>query len=171
MKELEKLLDRIIQRVNINLREIEYDVNPLVRNLIPPNQMTKFYAFYGITPHHPLNFQFRHSNLSGSYFLGKCSVTNSLLYKSDIRGDELKQKEDLFQYQEFEIPMAEDEEIEINLDFSMDKGLAGQKAGSQFFPRSRNAGEIFYQGYHLHPLRQYSWFSIRWMFSGALFNR
>lgn len=117
MKELEKLLDRIIQRVNINLREIEYDVNPLVRNLIPPNQMTKFYAFYGITPHHPLNFQFRHSNLSGSYFLGKCSVTNSLLYKSDIRGDELKQKEDLFQYQEFEIPMAEDEEIEINDSF------------------------------------------------------
>ncbi len=114
MKELERLLDRIIQRVNINLREIEYDVNPLVRNLIPPNQMTKFYAFYGITPHHPLNFQFRHSNLSGSYFLGKCNVTNSLLYKSDIRGDELKQKADLFQYQEFEIPVAEDEEIKIN---------------------------------------------------------
>ena len=117
MKELEKLLDRIIQRVNINLREIEYDVNPLVRNLIPPNQMTKFYAFYGITPHHPLNFQFKHSNLSGSYFLGKCSVTNSLLYKSDIRGDELKQKADLFQYQEFEIPVAEDEEIEISDSF------------------------------------------------------
>ncbi len=41
MKELDKLLDRIIQRVNINLRELEYDVNPLVRKLIPPNQMTK----------------------------------------------------------------------------------------------------------------------------------
>ncbi len=41
MKELEKLLDRIIQRVNINLRELEYDVNPLVQHLIPPNQMTK----------------------------------------------------------------------------------------------------------------------------------
>lgn len=117
MKELERLLDRIILRVNINLRELEYDVNPLVRNLIPPNQMTKFYAFYGISPHHPLNFQFRHSNLSGSYFLGKCSVTNSLLYKSDIRGDELKQKADLFQYHEFEIPVAEDEEIEINDSF------------------------------------------------------
>ena len=57
MKELEMLLDRIIQRVNINLRELEFDVNPLVQNLIPPNQMTKFYAFYGITPHHPLNLQ------------------------------------------------------------------------------------------------------------------
>lgn len=117
MKELERLLDRIIQRVNINLRELEYDVNPLVQNLIPPNQMTKFYAFYGITPHHPLHLKFRHSNLAGSYFLGKCSVTNSLLYKSDIRGDELKQKADLFRYQNFEIPVDEDEEIEIEDSF------------------------------------------------------
>jgi len=117
MKELERLLDRIIQRVNINLREHEYDINPLVQKLIPFNQMTKFYAFYGITPHHPLNFQFRNSNLSGSYFLGKCSVTNSLLYKSDIRGDELKQKADVFKYQEYEIPVGEDEEIEIEDSF------------------------------------------------------
>lgn len=117
MNELEKLLDRIIQRVNINLRELEYDVNPLVHKLIPLNQLTKFYAFYGITPNHPLNFQFRHSNLAGSYFLGRCRVTSSLLYKSDIRGDELKQKDDLFQYQEFEIPVAEDEEIKIEDSF------------------------------------------------------
>ena len=88
MKELERLLDRIIQRVNINLRELEVDVNPLIQNVISQNQMTKFYAFYGITPNHPLNLQFKHSNLAGSYFLGKCRVTNSLLYKSDIRGDE-----------------------------------------------------------------------------------
>jgi hypothetical protein len=54
--------------------------------------MTKFYAFYGITPHHPLNLVFKHANLSGSYFLGQVRVTNSLLYKSDIRGDELKKK-------------------------------------------------------------------------------
>ena len=92
MKELERLLDRIIQRVNVNLREHHYDVNPFVQNLIPAHKMTKFNAFYGITPHHPLNFQFKHSNLAGSHFLGKCQVTNSLLYKSDIRGDELKKK-------------------------------------------------------------------------------
>jgi hypothetical protein len=55
--------------------------------------------------------------LSGSYFLGRCRVTNTLLYKSDIRGDELKQKNDLFQYQEFEIAVAEDEEIEIEDSF------------------------------------------------------
>jgi hypothetical protein len=32
MKELEKLYDRIIQRVNINLRELEFDVNPWSTN-------------------------------------------------------------------------------------------------------------------------------------------
>ena len=117
MKELEKLFDRIVQRVNINLRELEFDVNPLVNKLIPTSQMTKFYAFYGITPHHPLNLVFRHANLSGSYFLGKVRVTNSLLYKSDIRGDELKQSGDLFQYQEFEIPVSQDEEICIEDSF------------------------------------------------------
>ncbi|MBF0230703.1 MAG: transferase, partial [Desulfamplus sp.] len=96
MQELQKLYDRIIQRVNINLRELEFDVNPYVKNLIPFEQMVKFYAFFGISPHHPLNFQFKHSNLAGSYFLGQCKITNSLLYKSDIRGDELKKKGDIF---------------------------------------------------------------------------
>jgi carbonic anhydrase/acetyltransferase-like protein (isoleucine patch superfamily) len=117
MKELDRLIGRIIQRVNVNLREQQYDVNPLVQNLVPADKMTKFYAFYGITPQHPLNFHFRHSNLSGSHFLGKCQVTNSLLYKSDIRGDELKKKGDLFEYQGFEIPIDADEEIEIEESF------------------------------------------------------
>ena len=113
MKELGKLFDRIIQRVNINLRELEFDAHPLVNKLVPNDQMTKFYAFYGITPHHPLNLVFKHANLSGSYFLGKVRVTNSLLYKSDIRGDELKKNGDLFQYQDFNIPVDRDEEIDI----------------------------------------------------------
>ena len=117
MKEIESLLNRIIQRVNINLREHHYDANPFVQGLISLDKMTKFYAFYGITPHHPLNFHFKHANLSGSHFLGKCRVTNSLLYKSDIRGDELKKKGDLFQYQGFKIPVDTDEEIEIEESF------------------------------------------------------
>ena len=113
MQALEALFDRIVQRVNINLRELAYDVNPYVRNLIPLNQMVKFYAFYGITPHHPLDLEFRHSNLAGSYFLGKCRVNNSILYKSDIRGDELKKRGDRFQYQDLEIPVSQDEGFEV----------------------------------------------------------
>ncbi len=92
MKELKKLLDRKIQRININLRELNYDVSPFVRNLVPLDQMIKFYAFYGIAPNHPLEFQFSHSSLAGSFFLGKCHTTSSILYKSDIRGDELKHR-------------------------------------------------------------------------------
>jgi carbonic anhydrase/acetyltransferase-like protein (isoleucine patch superfamily) len=113
MQALEALFDRIVQRVNINLRELAYDVNPYIRNLIPLNQMVKFYAFYGITPHHPLDLEFRHSNLAGSYFLGKCRVNSSILYKSDIRGDELKKRGDRFQYQDLEIPVSQDEGFEV----------------------------------------------------------
>jgi carbonic anhydrase/acetyltransferase-like protein (isoleucine patch superfamily) len=117
MKALTELFDRIVQRVNINLRELKYDVQPFVKDLIPFNQLVKFYAFYGITPHHPLDFQFRNSNLAGSYFLGKCRTVNSILYKSDIRGDELKKKGDIFQYQDFRIPVSKDEGIRIEDSF------------------------------------------------------
>lgn len=117
MKALEKLFDRIVQRVNINLRELEFDVNPFLKDLIPFGQLVKFYAFYGVTPHHPLDFQFRNSSLAGSYFLGKCRVMNSILYKSDVRGDELKKEKDVFRYTEYEIPMSEDERIEIDDSF------------------------------------------------------
>jgi carbonic anhydrase/acetyltransferase-like protein (isoleucine patch superfamily) len=117
MEELKKLLDRIIQRININLRELEYDITPFIKNLVPLNQMGKFYAFYGITPNHALDFVFRHSSLAGSYFLGKIRSRNSILYKSDIRGDELKHQGDVFNYQKFEIPITRDEGIDIEDSF------------------------------------------------------
>jgi len=117
MKELGKLLDRIIQRVDINLRELEYGVGPFIKNLVPLNQMVKFYAFYDITPNHPLDLVFRHSSLAGSYFLGKIRSINSILYKSDIRGDELKHRGDVFHYQKFEIPIDKDEGIDIEDSF------------------------------------------------------
>ena len=109
MKELEKLFERIIQRTNINLRELNVDIEPYVKNLISFNQLLKFYAFYGISSNHPLDMQFKHSSLSGSYFLGKCRVNNSILYKSDIRGDELKKKGDAFKFQGIDISITEDE--------------------------------------------------------------
>ena len=42
MKALEKLLNRIVQRVNINLREHELDISPFIKNIIPSEQMAKF---------------------------------------------------------------------------------------------------------------------------------
>jgi carbonic anhydrase/acetyltransferase-like protein (isoleucine patch superfamily) len=117
MKALKALLDRIVRCVKINLRELEYDVDPFVKDLVPFDQLVKFYGFYGITPHHPLDFQFLHSNLAGSCFLGKCRTTNSIIYKSDIRGDELKKKGDVFQYQDYQIPVSRNEGIQIEDSF------------------------------------------------------
>jgi carbonic anhydrase/acetyltransferase-like protein (isoleucine patch superfamily) len=113
MKELEKLFNRIVQRVNINLRELNFDVSPFAEALIPPDQMIKFYAFYGITPDHPLDLHFEHSALAGSYFLGKCRVRNSVLYKSDIRGDELKRKGNVIKFNNFVLTLEKDEIIDI----------------------------------------------------------
>ena len=113
MQKLQELLERIVQRVNVNLREPMFDVGPYVRGLVPWERLIKFYAFYGITPHHPLDLHFTRSNLAGSYFLGRCHVSDSILYKSDIRGDELKRKGDVFAYQGFEIPLHDDETIRI----------------------------------------------------------
>jgi len=113
MKELEKLFNRIVQRVNINLRELNFDISPFADQLVPPDQMSKFYAFYGITTDHPLDLHFEHSALAGSYFLGKCRVRNSLLYKSDIRGDELKRKDHTFTFNNFTLTLTRDEIIDI----------------------------------------------------------
>ena len=117
MKQIDNLIERISQRITINLRELNFDLTPYLKDALPLGQLTKFYAFYGITPHHPLNFSFSHSNLAGSYFLGKCQVDHSVLYKSDIRGDELKRKGDIFLYGSYKIPVHEDESIQIKDSF------------------------------------------------------
>lgn len=112
MLELQKLIRRIITRVNVNLREFNFKVDPYAE-VVPTEQLTKFYAFYGVTGDHPLYFNFEKSNIGGSYFLGKCMIDHSVLYKCDIRGDELKRKGDVFEYGDDHITIDEDEAIRI----------------------------------------------------------
>ncbi|MGM0655413.1 MAG: transferase [Thermodesulfobacteriota bacterium] len=112
MSQLQQLSDRIISRVNVNLEEFEFDTEPFVNNALDHEKMIKFYAFYGITSRHPLYFNFKKSNIAGSYFLGKCYVGRSAIYKSDIRGDELKRKGDCIKSAK-NIPLVEDEMISI----------------------------------------------------------
>lgn len=112
MNQLEMLTNRIISRVNANLSEFNFDTGSFVENSIEHEKLLKFYAFYGITSRHPLYFHFRNSNIAGSYFLGKCHVGRSAIYKSDIRGDELKRKGDKIQAS-MDIPLVEDEMISI----------------------------------------------------------
>jgi carbonic anhydrase/acetyltransferase-like protein (isoleucine patch superfamily) len=113
MKKLQQLFERIVQRVNINLREAGYDASPYVDGLIPLDRWAKLYACYGISSKHALNLQLRHAGLAGSYILGKCRVSNALLYKSDIRGDELKKKGNHFTFGQFDILISEDEGFDI----------------------------------------------------------
>ncbi|MBT3804318.1 MAG: transferase [Desulfobacula sp.] len=112
MSQLKKLNDRIVSRVNANLSEFDFDTESFVTNSLEHDKMLKFYAFYGITSQHPLYFHFRNSNIAGSYFLGKCYVGRSAIYKSDIRGDELKRRGDEIRGA-MNIPLVEDEMITI----------------------------------------------------------
>jgi len=114
MKKLEKLIDRILRRANINLRDQTFDTAPFLRPCVPFRKLSQFYAFYGVTGQHPLHFHFSHSNLAGSYFLGKCRVDGSVLYKSDIRGDELRSKGDTFSYRGIRMTLDQDEVISIS---------------------------------------------------------
>lgn len=154
MTELQRLIDRIIDRVNINLREPAFDVGPYIRNLIPPSQFGKFYAFYGLTLHHPLHFFFKHSSMAGSYFLGKCIVDHSVLYKSDIRGDELKGRGEVFPYRGLEIPLHDDEVIRIK-DSILVKNLVHNNSHDPESPEEfliQNVVSMHYANIHGSPV-------------------
>lgn len=112
MSQLQQLNDKIISRANANLNGLDFDTEKFVSNTLDYEKMLKFYAFYGITSHHPIYFEFKNSNIAGSYFLGKCIVGRSTIYKSDIRGDELKRKGDIIECSK-NIPLLEDEVISI----------------------------------------------------------
>lgn len=119
MKYLEKLIDRIISRVNINLRKPLMDVGPYVRELIPSESHAQYYTFYSLDSEQDNQFKFEGSSLSGTYFLGKCEVLNSVLYKSDIRGDELKTKGDVVPIEGIDITLRADEKFHIRDSFLM----------------------------------------------------
>jgi carbonic anhydrase/acetyltransferase-like protein (isoleucine patch superfamily) len=154
MSRVQQLIDRIVDRVNINLREPAFDVGPYVREIIPVDQFVKFYAFYGLTPHHPLHFSFAHSSLAGSYFLGRCTVEHAVLYKSDIRGDELKRKGTLFEHKGIRIPLHEDEEIRIRDSFLI-KTLVHNNSHDPESPEEfhiRNTVAMHYANIHGAPV-------------------
>lgn len=114
---LQDLINRIINRVNVNLRNLDFDARPFTEKAVPVEQFLRFYGFYGLTAQHPLHFIFRHSSLAGSYFLGKCIVDRSVLYKSDIRGDELRSRGEIFRYHNIDVPLHSDEFIHIQDSF------------------------------------------------------
>lgn len=150
MKQIEKLIDRVVARVNVNLRKFSFDVEPFVKNVIPLKQMLRFNAFYGVTSHHPLHVNFKNSSLAGSYFLGKCFTDNAVLYKTDVRGDELKRKGDTIIFQGVEVPVEKDEEIHIK-DSYLIKALIHNYSHDPEAPEEfliRNTFASFYSNIH-----------------------
>ena len=154
MKVLKDLETRIINRVNINLREMDFDLRPWLQDLVPLEQFAKFYAFYGLTPHHRLHFHFANSTLAGSYFLGKCVVEHSMLYKSDIRGDELKSKDDDFVFEGLTIPLHADEVIHIKDSYllkTLVHNFSHDPESPEVFP-IQNTASMHYANIHGAPV-------------------
>lgn len=108
MENVTLLLERITTRVNANLKGFGFNTRNFVDNTIELDKLTKFYCFYGITTSHPIYFNFENSSMAGSYFLGKANVRRSCIYKSDVRGDELKRKGDILD-QTNPLPLVDDE--------------------------------------------------------------
>lgn len=65
-------------------------------NAIKDDHENPLSCILAVTSHHPVDFKAISSCLSGSYFLGPCHVVDAIVCHSDIRGDELKQKGDVY---------------------------------------------------------------------------
>lgn len=113
MEKLEALFDHITARVNVNLKPMGVDVKKILQNSIPRERHLAYYAFYALTTDHPINFTFKNSNLAGTYFLGKTQVDRSVLYKADVRGDELKRKGDVVEFNGVKTTLFYDEVIRV----------------------------------------------------------
>ena len=116
MRDAKQLHKQIIGRVNANLCEFDFDTGVFSNNTIEYDKLAKFYSLYGITSHHPTMFNFIHSCMAGSYFLGKCFVGTSIVYKSDVRGDELRREGDVFDDKN-SLSLLKDETIAITYSF------------------------------------------------------
>ena len=113
MERINRLIKHIISRVNVNLKPVDKDVEPLVRQTVSIEKMVKYYAYYALSIGHPWYFSFKESNLSGSYFLGRCEVDRSIVHMSDIRGDELKPEGTVVNFGGIDTELYQDETIQI----------------------------------------------------------
>ncbi|QGY41744.1 transferase [Pseudodesulfovibrio cashew] len=113
MEKLETLFEHIASRINVNLKPMGLDVRPILQNAIPRERHLAYYAFYALTEDHPISFKFTNSNLAGTYFLGKTLVDRSVVYKSNLRGDELKRKGDVVEFNGVKTTLFYDEVIRV----------------------------------------------------------
>lgn len=116
-KKFDRLVESIVSRVKINLAERNLDAGRYVNHLIPEESFTVYYALYAVTLEHPPRLNICESALAGTYFLGSCEVARSILYKCDVRGDELKRKGQVVPVGGEQIRLFDDEKIDIRYSF------------------------------------------------------
>lgn len=116
MKQLNQLIDGISKRVDVNLSEHDFNTDHFVHSLADPDKFTEHCASYEATSQIPHLLNFHQCNIAGSYFLGKCRVDKSVVYKSDVRGDELKKKGDSAIHSS-NVTLSDDEIITISNSF------------------------------------------------------
>jgi len=154
MKRLQRILENIISRTNINLRQSGLDVGPYVRNAVSHEDYANLCAFYAVTTEHPLYFDFTCSSLTGSYLLGRCQVQHSVLYKCDVRGDELKSAASDFCLGDIHLQLHNDECIHI-VDSFLHKALIHSYSHDPEFPEEfpiKNTVAMSYANIHGAPV-------------------
>ncbi|MFZ2445814.1 MAG: hypothetical protein WAW37_05615 [Syntrophobacteraceae bacterium] len=84
------LIDRIVRYCGSGLAESKFDLRPYSDWLKQPRDLARVSGVYGVTGEHPSQLEIENSSVQGSFLLGKCAVKDSVIYCSDLRGDELK---------------------------------------------------------------------------------
>jgi len=113
MDKLNALRDSINRTHQMRIRTHDQDRAELVS---PPvsDRTGELPAVCAVTTNHPTGFHAVDTSLGGSFFLGKCRVTNSILHGCDVRGDELKRQGSVVINEGNEIRLEQDEEILID---------------------------------------------------------
>jgi len=113
MDNQERLLAGIIARINAGLRKHNFEAGPYIKPLISSRDFCQTPAYYGLIPDRPADFTALNSNLTGSYFTGKCAVSEAVVYRTDIRGDELKRKGQTLSQGEIKVTLKDDETVRV----------------------------------------------------------
>lgn len=103
----------VLDRCIASLTESGLKPAPYTSCLKIPEDSTFNHAIWGGNSEHPFDVTIENSSVNGSYFLGKCSVKNSFIFQSDIRGDELKRKGEVIKHAGVATCIDEDEEIVV----------------------------------------------------------
>ena len=113
MKHLEQLLKHIEMRCRIASPIIKETFWQNLHDHTPLEKLASIPALYAFTGDHPVGLHVKHSCISGSFLLGNVNISRSIVYKSDIRGDEFKKAGDAVTIFDDAVMLHEDEAAKI----------------------------------------------------------